>query len=45
MNQYRDIPILSSTTNKRYYGTTKYPEIPLDLNDVYVYSTIGDRLD
>jgi phage tail protein X len=45
MNRYRDIPILSNITNKRYYGTTKYPEIPLDPNDVYVYSTVGDRLD
>jgi phage tail protein X len=45
MSRYRDIPVLRNTTNKRYYGTTKYPEIPLDSNDIYVYSTIGDRFD
>ena len=49
MNRYGNTPILSNTTGrqagKRYYGTTKYPEIPLDLNDIYVYSTIGDRFD
>jgi hypothetical protein len=44
MNRYQDIPVLKSTTGKRYYGTTKYPEIPLDFNDIYVYSTIGDKI-
>ena len=49
MNRYGNTPILINTTGKqprkRYYGTTKYPEIPLDFNDLYVYSTIGDRFD
>lgn len=27
------------------YRTVKYPEIPLDVNDIYVYTTEGDRLD
>ena len=49
MNRYGNTPILINTTGnqsgKRYYGTTKYPEIPLDLSDIYVYSTIGDRFD
>ena len=45
MSRYRDIQVLRNTTNKRYYGTTKYPEIPLDYNDTYVYSTLGDRFD
>jgi hypothetical protein len=45
MSRYIDTPILSSLTGKRYYGTTKYPEILLDFNDIYVYSTIGDRFD
>ena len=30
---------------KRYYTTIKYPEIPLSVNDFYVITTIGDRLD
>jgi hypothetical protein len=45
MNRYRDISIFANASRKRYYGTTKYPEIPLDFNDIYVYSTIGDRFD
>jgi hypothetical protein len=49
MNRYGNTPILVNTTGKqsgkRYYGTTKYPDIPLDFNDLYVYSTIGDRFD
>jgi len=45
MNRYKDISILKTSTEKRYYGTTKYPEIPLDFNDIYVYSTVGDRFD
>ena len=27
------------------YKTVKYPEIPLNVNDIYVYTTEGDRLD
>jgi len=45
MNRYRDTPILKNTNGKRYYGTTKYPDLPLDFNDIYVYSTVGDRFD
>ena len=45
MNRYGNTPILVNTTGKRYYATTKYPEIPLDFNDIYVYSTAGDRFD
>lgn len=45
MNRYQNAPIFRNLTGKRYYGTTKYPEIPLDFSDIYVYSTIGDRLD
>jgi hypothetical protein len=45
MNRYKDISIFKNTTGKRYYGTTKYPEIPLSFNDIYVYSTVGDRFD
>lgn len=45
MNRYKDILIFKNLTGKRYYGTTKYPEIPLNFNDIYVYSTVGDRFD
>lgn len=45
MGRYQDTTIFKNSTEKRYYGTTKYPEIPLDYNDIYVYSTQGDRFD
>ena len=31
--------------NKRYYKNLKYPEIPLSVNDIYITTTSGDRLD
>ena len=33
------------TTDKRYYTNLKYPEIPLSVNDLYISTTSGDRLD
>lgn len=44
MSRYSTIP----TT--RFYGpeayvNIRYPEIPLSVNDIYVYTTIGDRFD
>tara|TARA_Y100000296_G_C5148212_1_gene244921 strand:- start:342 stop:647 length:306 start_codon:yes stop_codon:yes gene_type:complete len=34
-----------SPNRKRYYKNLKYPEIPLSLNDIYVTTVTGDRLD
>lgn len=45
MNRYQNITVSKSQTGKQYYQTTKYPEIPLDISDIYVISTIGDRYD
>ena len=33
------------TNGKRYYTNLKYPEIPLSINDIYIITTVGDRLD
>jgi len=44
-NRYIDIQVLKTETGKRFYGTTKYPQIPLTENDLYVYTTEGDRFD
>ena len=30
---------------KPYYSLTRYPEIPLNINDIYVTTISGDRLD
>ena len=45
MRRYENTEILQTDNNKRYYGTTKYPEIPLLFSDIYVYTTQGDRFD
>jgi len=48
MNRYRDTPIRKDSDIKkgvRYYTNVFYPEIPLSENDIYVYTTQGDRLD
>ena len=43
-NRYQNIPI-EKINGKRVYQTTRYPEIPLTENDIYVYVTQGDRFD
>ena len=45
MRRYTPIPIIKSPDKKQMYATTRYPEIPRSFNDIYVYTTIGDRFD
>lgn len=45
MNRYQDIPKLKNPTGKQMYATSRYPEVPLSANDIYVYSSQGDRYD
>ena len=51
MNRYQNIQESRVTDDiirpigKRYYDTTKYPEIPFRSNDIYVITGFGDRLD
>ena len=45
MNRYQNIPIIKLVTGKQIYATSRYPEIPLSENDIYVYTTQGDRYD
>ena len=50
MSRYSKNPLIPYVTNKRnktfpIQRSIRYPEIPLDVNDTYVYTTIGDRLD
>ena len=33
------------TKGKNYYNAIRYPDIPLSSNDIYIITTIGDRLD
>jgi hypothetical protein len=44
MNRYQPI-LITKIDKKPVYRTTRYPEIPLNDNDIYVYSTQGDRFD
>lgn len=43
--RYDDKTILFTTQNKPYYKGKMYPNIPLSEEDIYVITTIGDRLD
>ena len=45
MNRYTDQPITTGSMGNQMYTTTKYQKIPLSFEDLYVYSTIGDRYD
>lgn len=48
MGRYQSIRILNDSVVKpkvRFYSTTRYPEVPLSENDIYVITTSGDRLD
>lgn len=45
MKRYTNIPTIPSPNNKRMYASVRYPSIPRSFDDVYVYTTIGDRFD
>ena len=45
MNRYLNIPIIKSNDGKQMYATSRYPEISLSENDIYVYTSQGDRYD
>ena len=44
MNRYQNIPKTKINGNL-VYKTSRYPEVPLSSNDIYVYTTQGDRFD
>jgi phage tail protein X len=44
INRYQKIPKEKINGNV-VYKTSRYPEVPLSENDIYVYSTQGDRFD
>jgi phage tail protein X len=44
MNRYQNIP-KSKINGKEVYVTSRYPEVPLSDDDIYVYTTQGDRFD
>lgn len=44
MNRYQNI-LKTKINNKEAYVTSRYPEVPLSENDIYVYTVKGDRFD
>lgn len=45
MSRYSGIERYKTEEGKTYQGSTRYPEIPENENDIYVITTYGDRLD
>lgn len=46
MNRYQYIRVEKNPeTHVRQYRDSKYPTVPLSVNDIYVITTIGDRFD
>ena len=45
MERYDNASILETVDNTKYYQSVIYPNIPLMDTDLYVITTIGDRLD
>jgi hypothetical protein len=44
MNRLRNQEV-KINNKKRYFKYVKYPEIPVDISDVYIITKIGERLD
>jgi len=44
MNRYQNIP-QTKIDKKLVYVTSRYPEVPVTSDDVYVYTVQGDRFD
>ena len=45
MTRYNNSSILRTSDGKPYYRGKQYPNIPLSASDLYVVTTVGDRLD
>jgi hypothetical protein len=45
MQRYDESTILTTNNYRPYYKGKIYPNIPLSENDIYVITTVGDRLD
>tara|TARA_Y100001938_G_C7818395_1_gene295402 strand:- start:159 stop:488 length:330 start_codon:yes stop_codon:yes gene_type:complete len=44
-NRLQHIKLIKKPNQKRYFRPLKYPDIPLSINDLYIVTTVGDRLD
>jgi hypothetical protein len=44
MNRYQQIP-QTKINGRLVYRTSRYPQVPLNADDIYVYTVQGDRFD
>jgi len=45
MDRYESNNIITSTTQPRHRSSTRYPNVPLSIDDSYIITQFGDRLD
>lgn len=45
MDRYINSTERINSQGRRFLSGTKYPKIPLRYNDIYIYTSIGDRID
>lgn len=45
MKRYDNTIVEKNDGGKRYLSFNKYPKIPNKISDIYIYPSIGDRLD
>jgi len=45
MNRYKNIKTIKNSSGITYYRDNKYPNIPLQANDIYILTVSGDRFD
>lgn len=45
MNRYQNTPVKKDSLGKRYLTNVIYPSIPETLDDIYVETEYGDRVD
>jgi nucleoid-associated protein YgaU len=43
--RYKNIEKLNTSTGRRYVKNAIYPDVPVNEDDIYIISTIGDRYD
>lgn len=45
MTRYDEPTMLKTTQGKPYFNGKAYPNVPLSASDIYIITTVGDRLD
>ena len=45
INRYNKTSIQIDKNKNQYYTSTLYPEIPSNIDDIYILTQTGDRLD